>query len=398
MAKIELKNISKIYPNGVEAVKNVSFSAENGEFIVLVGPSGCGKTTILRMIAGLEEITKGDLLFDGKIMNDEEPKSRNIGMVFQEYALYPHLTVFENIAFPLKVLKKTDSSKKILSKENIKNQVLEIAEQLELTQLLKRKPKELSGGQRQRVALGRAIIRQPKLFLFDEPLSNLDAKLRVLMRQEIISLQRKFGITSIYVTHDQTEAMTMGTKIAVIKDGVLQQFDTPFVIYNNPANIFVADFIGSPHINFFDGTFSDSCFIEENSDFKIEKSLLNCNEKICRDCHAEAARNDGNIANRHCEPQALQSFFKNNSKIILGLRPENIKLGQNFATGFINFSTVIANIEFLGNELIIYFRTGKNSLKRIQTSPNQNLKIGDKIDCNFDVRSLLFFDENGVRM
>ena len=365
MAKIELKNISKIFPNGVEAVKNVSFSAEDGEFIVLVGPSGCGKTTILRMIAGLEEITEGELLFDGKIVNNFEPKARNIGMVFQEYALYPHLTVFENIAFPLNILKKTDKS---LSKEKIKNQVLEIAEQLELTQLLKRKPKELSGGQRQRVALGRAIIRQPNFFLFDEPLSNLDAKLRVLMRQEIISLQRKYGITSIYVTHDQTEAMTMGTKIAVMKDGVLQQFDTPFEIYNNPANIFVADFIGSPQINFFDGIFNETHFTENNSDFKIDNSSLNIAKKI-----------------------------KNHSKYILALRPENIKIGKNFDYGFVNFSTVVENVEFLGNELIIYFRTG-NTSKRIKTFPNQDIKVGDLIDCHFNTNSLLFFSQNGKRM
>jgi multiple sugar transport system ATP-binding protein len=255
MATIELRNISKSFQAGIDAVKDVSFVAEEGEFIVLVGPSGCGKTTILRMIAGLEEITNGELLINDIVANNFEPMDRNIGMVFQEYALYPHLSVFDNLAFPLKVqsrfAKKIHSTK--LNKEEIKKLVLDVAEHLELINLIHRKPKELSGGQRQRVALGRAIIRQPDLFLFDEPLSNLDARLRILMRQEIISLQRKYGITSIYVTHDQTEAMTMGSKIAVMKDGVLQQFDTPYNIYHRPINKFVADFIGMPSMNFFNG-------------------------------------------------------------------------------------------------------------------------------------------------
>lgn len=375
MARIELKNISKTYPNKVEAVKNVSFTANDGEFIVLVGPSGCGKTTILRMIAGLEEITTGELLFDALLVNDVEPKNRDVGMVFQEYALYPHLTVFENIAFPLKVKNKENK----FNKKQINDIVVKVAEQTDLVDLLKRKPKELSGGQRQRVALGRAIVRQPRFFLFDEPLSNLDAKLRVLMRQEILSLQRKLGITSIYVTHDQTEAMTMGSKIAVIKDGELQQFGTPEEVYNNPVNTFVADFIGTPHINLFNCFFKDFTFFENNSDFFVDgKSFL---------------RNKQMIADKN---------------YTLGIRPENIFVGQNENNydnydnyddnnGAINFGITIDNVEFLGNEQIIYFTTGATQ-KRIRTTEKLKFAINDKITCHFHYKDFLIFDENGNRI
>ena len=244
MASLSLKGIGKRYPNGFEAVKDFNLEIEDQEFIIFVGPSGCGKSTTLRMITGLEEITTGDLFIDGKRMNEVEPKDRDIAMVFQNYALYPHMTVFDNMAFGLKLRK--------VPKEEIEQKVLEAAKILDLEQLLDRRPKALSGGQRQRVAMGRAIVRNPKVFLMDEPLSNLDAKLRVQMRAEIASLHQRLGATIIYVTHDQTEAMTLGTRIVVLKDGVIQQVDTPKRLYNEPQNLFVAGFIGSPQMNFID--------------------------------------------------------------------------------------------------------------------------------------------------
>ena len=245
MANLSLQHIYKIYPGDVTAVKDFNLEIEDKEFIVFVGPSGCGKSTTLRMIAGLEDISKGELYIGDKLVNDVEPKERDIAMVFQNYALYPHMTVFDNMAFALKLRK--------VPKAEIEQKVTEAAKILDIEHLLKRKPKALSGGQRQRVALGRAIVRHPKVFLMDEPLSNLDAKLRVQMRTEITKLYRKLQTTFIYVTHDQVEAMTMGTRIVVMKDGVIQQVDSPINIYNNPANLFVAGFIGSPQMNFLEG-------------------------------------------------------------------------------------------------------------------------------------------------
>ena len=250
MASLSLKNVRKVYPNGFEAVKDFNLEVEDKEFIIFVGPSGCGKSTTLRMIAGLEEISSGELIIDGKVMNDVEPKDRDIAMVFQNYALYPHMTVFDNMAFGLKLRK--------VPKDEIKAKVEEAARILDLEKLLDRKPKALSGGQRQRVAMGRAIVRNPKVFLMDEPLSNLDAKLRVQMRSEISSLHNRLGATIIYVTHDQTEAMTLGTRIVVLKDGVIMQVDCPQKLYNQPNNLFVAGFIGSPQMNFIDA----QCVVE----------------------------------------------------------------------------------------------------------------------------------------
>ena len=244
MASLSLKNIFKIYDNGFEAVKDFNLEVEDKEFIIFVGPSGCGKSTTLRMIAGLEDISSGEFRIDGKLMNDVEPKDRDIAMVFQNYALYPHMTVFDNMAFALKLRK--------VPKDEIKAKVEEAARILDLEKLLDRKPKALSGGQRQRVAMGRAIVRNPKVFLMDEPLSNLDAKLRVQMRSEIASLHNRLKATIIYVTHDQTEAMTLGTRIVVLKDGVIMQVDSPQKLYNEPNNLFVAGFIGSPQMNFID--------------------------------------------------------------------------------------------------------------------------------------------------
>ena len=246
MASLSLKNVCKVYPNGFEAVKDFNLEIADQEFIIFVGPSGCGKSTTLRMIAGLEDISSGELKIGDRVVNDVEPKDRDIAMVFQNYALYPHMSVYDNMAFGLKLRK--------VPKDQIDKMVKEAAKILDLTPLLDRKPKALSGGQRQRVAMGRAIVRNPKVFLMDEPLSNLDAKLRVQMRIEIAKLHQRLGTTIIYVTHDQTEAMTLGTRIVVMKDGVIQQVDTPQNLYEKPCNLFVAGFMGSPQMNFLDAT------------------------------------------------------------------------------------------------------------------------------------------------
>ena len=249
MASLSLQHINKTYPNGFQAVKDFNLEIEDKEFIIFVGPSGCGKSTTLRMIAGLEEISGGTLKIGDKVMNDVEPKDRDIAMVFQNYALYPHMTVYDNMAFGLKLRK--------VPKDQIDKAVREAARILDLEKLLDRKPKALSGGQRQRVAMGRAIVRNPKVFLMDEPLSNLDAKLRVQMRIEISKIHQRLGATIIYVTHDQTEAMTLGTRIVVMKDGVVQQVDTPQNLYQKPGNLFVAGFMGSPQMNFLDAAISE---------------------------------------------------------------------------------------------------------------------------------------------
>ena len=242
MAEITIKNVSKVYGDGYSAVDNVSLDIADGEFVILVGPSGCGKSTLLRMIVGLEDITEGDLFIGGQRVNEKAPRDRNLSMVFQNYALYPHLTIFENIAFPLRL--------RGVAEDEIRKRVEESAATLDLTEHLQRKPSQLSGGQRQRVAMGRAIVRQADAFLFDEPLSNLDAKLRGQMRTEISRLQRRLGITTVYVTHDQTEAMTLGDRVAVLRKGVIEQVSTPRGLYEHPVNLFVAGFIGSPPMNF----------------------------------------------------------------------------------------------------------------------------------------------------
>ena len=291
MSNLELKNINKVYSNGVQAVFDFNLYIKDKEFIVLVGPSGCGKSTTLRMIAGLEEITSGELYIDGDLMNDVEPKDRGIAMVFQSYALYPHLSVYNNIAFGLKLRK--------VPKDEIRARVNEVAEVLGLTEYLDRKPKALSGGQRQRVALGRAIIRNAKVFLMDEPLSNLDAKLRVQMRAEIIKLHERLQSTTVYVTHDQIEAMTMATRIVVMKDGYVQQIGTPIEVYNSPINMFVAGFIGTPPMNFINGTISPDGYFVAND--KVTKLKLT--------------------------EDKLEIVKENNlfeKPIVLGIRPENV--------------------------------------------------------------------------
>jgi multiple sugar transport system ATP-binding protein len=359
MASLKLEKINKIYEKKVHAVKDFSMEIKDKEFIVFVGPSGCGKSTILRMIAGLEEITSGKLFIGSNMVNDVEPKDRDIAMVFQNYALYPHMNVYENMAFGLK-LRKTP-------KEEIHDKVMSAAKILGITDLLDRKPRAMSGGQRQRVALGRAIVRDPKVFLLDEPLSNLDAKLRTQMRTEIIRLHQKLETTFIYVTHDQVEAMTMGTRIVVLKDGIVQQIDTPMNLYNYPANKFVAEFIGTPPMNFFEATIKGD-EVELPGFGKISLKTLNIKkEKLNKE-----------------------------NKVFLGLRPENIELAKNPS---IKNKFYIRIVESLGSETIIYLslsntveRIDKEDLLIAKFSESLNLIVGDELDLAFNLDSIHIFD------
>ena len=351
MASISLKNINKVYPNGFHAVKDFNLDIEDKEFIIFVGPSGCGKSTTLRMIAGLEDISSGDLLIDGKRMNDVEPKDRDIAMVFQNYALYPHMTVYDNMAFGLKLRK--------------------LPKILDLEGLLDRKPKALSGGQRQRVAMGRAIVRKPKVFLMDEPLSNLDAKLRVQMRIEISKLHKDLGATIIYVTHDQTEAMTLGTRIVVMKDGVVQQIDTPHNLYNKPQNLFVAGFIGSPQMNFMDA--------------KISVDGENVTAQV----------GESKIAVPATKAKALIDGGYDGKTVVLGIRPEDIHDSQMFIETSPN-SVIEAHIrvyELLGAEVFLYFDyAGSQVTARVD--PRTNAKQGDHIKFALDMEHAHFFDKD----
>ena len=325
MASLSLKHIYKIYPNGFEAVKDFNLEVEDKEFIIFVGPSGCGKSTTLRMIAGLEDISDGEFLIDNKIMNDVEPKDRDIAMVFQNYALYPHMTVKDNMAFGLK-LRKTP-------KHEINKKVTDASQILDLDQLLERKPAALSGGQRQRVAMGRAIVREPKVFLMDEPLSNLDAKLRVQMRAEISALHQRLGATIIYVTHDQTEAMTLGTRIVVMKDGIVQQIASPRELYNNPVNLFVAGFIGSPQMNFVNA----ECRAEGND--------------VCLDFDRFSIKLPGK------QGAVLKEKGYIGKQVIMGIRPEKI-FENEYALSVhpeTQIEVKINGYELLGSEVLLYF-------------------------------------------
>jgi multiple sugar transport system ATP-binding protein len=324
MAEIVLNDVSKRFADGTIAVDNVDLDIADGEFVILVGPSGCGKSTLLRMIVGLEDITSGDLTIGGKRMNDAGPKDRNLAMVFQNYALYPHLSVRENIAFPLRLAK--------MDKDKIDERVNDAARTLELTELLDRKPAALSGGQRQRVAMGRAIVREPNAFLFDEPLSNLDAKLRVQMRTEIARLQKRFGTTTVYVTHDQTEAMTLGDRVAVLRKGILQQVASPRELYNNPINLFVAGFIGSPSMNFLPATLKGG---------KLDLPL-------------------GEIP----LPQEFVSRLGHDEKaVIVGIRPEDFEdadlVDDRDRDRGSSFTARIDVIEWMGSELFAYLPVSK---------------------------------------
>ena len=359
MAKIVIKNLNKYYDNGFHAVKDVSFEAEDKEFVVLVGPCGCGKNTILRMIAGLEEIYSGEIYIGDRLVNKVQPKDRDIAMVFQNYALYPHMTVYDNMAFALK-LRRED-------KKTIQQKVHNSASLLGIEDLLKRKPGQLSGGQRQRVALGRAIVRNPKVFLFDEPLSNLDAKLRVAMRAEIVKLHQQLANTMIYVTHDQVEAMTMADRIAVLKDGVLQQIDTPLNVYNDPANIFVAGFIGSPAINMVDGMIKadGNDLLFDCGDFSV---------KIHPDHH-----------------QTLAAY--KDKKVIMGMRPEDIYDAKfdsmaDFPQGI---KTICDLVEPLGNEYHVVLITSKYNFTA-RLDPKELPRMGQEFAISLDMHRAHFFD------
>lgn len=358
MARVELKNVTKIYDNKITAIKEANLTVEDQEFIVLVGPSGCGKSTLLRMIAGLEEISDGEIRIDDKIVNNMSPKDRDISMVFQNYALYPHMTVHDNMAFGLKLRK--------FSKEEIMNRVNNAAQILNIEDLLNRKPKALSGGQRQRVALGRAIVRNPKVFLFDEPLSNLDAKLRVQMRIEINRLHTQLKSTMIYVTHDQIEAMTMGDRIVILKNGIIQQVDSPLNLYNDPTNLFVAGFIGSPSMNFFRGQIiKENGFRFKNAflDFTLPDSVIDKVENV---------------------------DLKN---IILGIRPEHLKDEKTVNGNHLSEpqKILVDVIEPVGNEIFVYFKfNGKSYCMRIP--PEKLYKPGKNITVQFDLTKLYLFD------
>ena len=359
VAGVKLVNVTKTYEGNVTAVKDVNLSVEDKEFLVLVGPSGCGKTTVLRMIAGLEEITGGELYIGDRFMNDVPPKDRDIAMVFQNYALYPHMTVFDNMAFGLKLRK--------YSKSEIEERVTEAAEILGIREYLTRKPKALSGGQRQRVALGRAIVRKPKVFLFDEPLSNLDAKMRVQMRAEISKLHRRLDATMIYVTHDQVEGMTMGDRIVVMKDGVVQQTGSPLELYNKPGNKFVAGFIGTPAMNFFEG--------------RVEKKDKLYFEEV-----------DGGIRLEIPTEYEKKLTGLEGKELYLGIRPEHISL----EAGRLD-STRVMRVELsepMGNEVFLYFqsRTGQ-IVSRVTTSIDP--KPGTELKMYFDTARAHFFGKEG---
>ena len=364
MASVSLNHIYKVYSGNVTAVSDFCLDIEDKEFIVLVGPSGCGKSTTLRMVAGLEEISSGELYIGDRLVNDVAPKDRDIAMVFQNYALYPHMTVFDNMAFGLK-LRKTP-------KAEIKQRVEEAAKILDISHLLNRKPKALSGGQRQRVALGRAIVREPKVFLFDEPLSNLDAKLRVAMRTEITKLHQRLQTTFIYVTHDQTEAMTMASRIVVMKDGFVQQVDTPQNLYDYPANLFVAGFIGSPQMNFFTVK-----LVKEGND-------------------VAAVFGDNKII---IPPSKLAKFADEDyigKEVYMGIRPENIHDEDVFIQAAPN-AVVDCNVEvteLMGSETYLYLSTsGKEENIIARVNPRTTSRAGQKVQIAFDVNHLHFFDK-----
>ena len=392
MASVTLKHIQKIYPHsepkkkkkgepekktnlqvtaeGVLAVQDFNLEIADKEFIVLVGPSGCGKSTTLRMVAGLEEISGGELLIDGKVVNDVAPKDRDIAMVFQSYALYPHMTVYENMAFPLKLRK--------FPKEETDKRVREAAETLDITQYLDRKPKALSGGQRQRVAIGRAIVREPKVLLMDEPLSNLDAKLRNQMRAEIIKLRQKIDTTFMYVTHDQTEAMTLGDRIVIMKDGVIQQVGTPQEVFDHPANLFVAGFIGVPQMNFFDAELV-------KADGKYAVTVGGIQVELSEEKQAALAKNG-------VEPQA----------ITLGVRPEHIALmgdGAQMLHGTVDVSEMMGSavhlhVNVLGKDAIIIVQT-----MDLQGVVNTDFSMGQDIAFTFGGNVVhVFSKENGKNL
>ena len=356
MAKVELKSITKVYDGGVKAVENANIVVEDKEFVVFVGPSGCGKSTTLRMVAGLEEITEGELYIDGELMNDVPPKDRNIAMVFQNYALYPHMSVYENMAFGLRIKK--------VPKDEIDRRVRDAAKILDIEKLLERKPKALSGGQRQRVAVGRAIVRNPKVFLFDEPLSNLDAKLRVQMRAELSGLHLRLNATMIYVTHDQVEAMTMANKIVVMKDGRVQQTGAPLYLYNHPENKFVAGFIGSPPMNFLTVKVEEDggTIVLDEGSFKIKP---------------DASHTD---------------YLKNyvGKEVYFGIRPEDMNFVESDAPN--SFSVNVTVVEPLGADIHLWLSTGTQQLVA-RTEPSHLFKVGDSAKFCPHMEKARYFDK-----
>ncbi|MGG5253466.1 ABC transporter ATP-binding protein [Neobacillus sp. SM06] len=349
MKKVELINVSKSYDKKTKVIEDISVTIEPGEFFVLVGPSGCGKSTMLRMIAGLEEITGGTLLIGGQQANDLLPSQRNLSMVFQNYALYPHLTVEQNITFGLHTKK--------ISKQEMKKRCDEAAEMLGLTEYLKRKPRQLSGGQRQRVALARAIVTHSPICLMDEPLSNLDAKLRAKMRSEIRQIQRKLGITMIYVTHDQTEAMTMADRMMILNNGHIQQVGKPLDIYNEPANTFVASFIGSPPMNLADARIQDQSFIFEKNTVKFEQ---------------------------------LPTAMAVKQHVTVGIRPEHIQLAASSEEA--SFVAEIENVEILGTETLLTFSMGDHMQWTAKWNGQWNIAVGDKIPMTIQPEHVFIFD------
>lgn len=365
MARLLFNHVYKRYgKESAPVVRDFNLEVRDNEFMVFVGPSGCGKSTTLRMIAGLEDISEGEVFVDKVVINDLPPKDRDIAMVFQNYALYPNMTVYENIAFGLRIRK--------IPKHEIDMSVKRAAKVLELDAYLQRKPKELSGGQRQRVALGRAIVRSPQVFLMDEPLSNLDAKLRVQMRAELIELQKQLSVTTIYVTHDQTEAMTMGHRIVVMKDGVIQQVDTPANIYTNPNNMFVGGFIGSPPMNFIEGKLIDI-------DGKLHLSTRRFNLKITENHEAE-----------------LRKTNKVNRMIALGIRPENISVEkivfEAFPNAIIRGTQRIS--ELMGADRFVHMDIGEDNLLIVRTNPRHQFDDNMNVEVAVDMHRALFFDKD----
>jgi multiple sugar transport system ATP-binding protein len=362
MSNLNLKSIGKVYAGGIRSVSNFNLSIENEEFIIIVGPSGCGKSTVLRMIAGLEEISEGELYIDDKLVNDVEPKDRDIAMVFQNYALYPHMNIYDNMAFGLKIRK--------TPKKEIDTRVKRAAAILGIEDLLQRKPKALSGGQKQRVALGRAIVRNPKVFLMDEPLSNLDAKLRVQTRSEIVKLHKKLKTTFIYVTHDQTEAMTMGDKIVVMKAGVIQQFASPQEIYDFPINMFVAGFIGSPQMNFIEGTLVES---DQSLFFQKNENRLKL---------------DADASERLCEKGY------SGRRVFIGIRPEDVRVNHGMKEN--GLSGKVEVVENMGSEKFLYINTGDENISA-RVGRETMVEPEDSVSIQFNLAKVHFFDNESEK-
>ena len=344
MSFLDLKNVTKIYPNGTKAVHETSLSVDEGECLVFVGPSGCGKSTLLRMVAGLEDITDGDINLDGKLINNVDPSERDVAMVFQNYALYPHMNVYNNLAYGLK--------NRGIDKKTIEQKVNDAAKLLQISEFLQRKPSMLSGGQRQRVAMGRAIVRNPKIFLFDEPLSNLDAKLRIQMRLEIKKLQQKVGVTSIFVTHDQVEAMPLADRLAVINTGIIEQLGTPIEIYNNPKSLFVAGFIGSPQMNFLDGNLKNKTLSAEGFEIKD-----------------------------------INSDFEGD--VTLGIRPEHLIQSDN---ALINLKVEL--VEQLGSDNLVYGQLKNKNDFCYRCPGNQKIENGTELNLQIDENKYYIFDKS----